>query len=147
MLVDRSMTTTRAKYGIYGSWTTYIIFFAIAALSLLLIVLTDLPRVLLVIIFTSSAVLLVLLIAIPQLLFGRVRTEIIRSVITSGVISQNDRILDIGTGRGFLAVEIARRVPRCYVFGIDLWDAPASGEIHKGFVLGNAKKSAEKNAE
>jgi len=47
---------------------------------------------------------------------------------------------------GFPAIEIAKAVPSCQVVGIDVWDRPAGGEIHKGFIIGNSKKNAERNA-
>lgn len=49
------------------------------------------------------------------------------------------KVLDIGTGRGRLAVEIAMRFPDAQVIGIDLWTKMWS-------VFGQTKAGAEKNA-
>jgi len=49
------------------------------------------------------------------------------------------KVLDIGTGRGWVAIEIARRFPKIQVVGIDIWT--------KFFALmGQTKEGAEKNA-
>jgi SAM-dependent methyltransferase len=55
-------------------------------------------------------------------------------------------VLDVGTGRGFLAIELAKAVPGCHVVGIDIWNGPAKGQMHKGFLIGNSKENAERNA-
>ena len=55
-------------------------------------------------------------------------------------------MLDVGTGRGFLAIELAKAVPGCHVVGIDIWNGPAKGQMHKGFLIGNSKENAERNA-
>lgn len=49
------------------------------------------------------------------------------------------KVLDIGTGRGWVAIEIAKRFPETQVVGIDIWT--------KFFALmGQTKAGAEKNA-
>ncbi len=49
------------------------------------------------------------------------------------------KVLDIGTGRGRIAVEIARRFPEAQVIGVDLWKKMWS-------VFGQTEEGAERNA-
>jgi len=49
------------------------------------------------------------------------------------------KVLDIGTGRGWAAIEIARRFPESQVVGIDIWTKFFS-------LMGQTKEGAEKNA-
>ena len=49
------------------------------------------------------------------------------------------KVLDIGTGRGWLAIEIAKRFPEAQVVGIDIWTKFFS-------LMGQTKAGAEKNA-
>ncbi len=137
---------TRANYGIYGSRAYYAALAIIASLFLLLIIFTELARALFITAFLVSIALLVLLMLVPQILYARRRIGIVHEVIASGKIGSDDRVLDVGTGRGFLAIEIAKAVKGCYVVGIDIWGMPAKGEMHQGFVLGDTKENAEINA-
>jgi len=137
----------RANYGVYGSWTAYALFAAMAVLTLLLVSFTVFLRILFIVAFATSVALLTLLLLIPQIFYARRRIRIVHEVITAGKIGADDHILDLGTGRGFLAIEIAKAVKGCSTVGIDVWSMPAKGEIHKGFVLGNTKENAERNAQ
>ena len=49
------------------------------------------------------------------------------------------KVLDIGTGRGWVAIEIAKRFPEAQVVGIDIWTKFFS-------LIGQTKAGAEKNA-
>jgi len=49
------------------------------------------------------------------------------------------KVLDVGTGRGWAAIEIARRFPESQVVGIDIWTKFFS-------LMGQTKEGAEKNA-
>ncbi|MDP2744895.1 MAG: class I SAM-dependent methyltransferase [Dehalococcoidia bacterium] len=137
---------SKANYGVYGSWAYYAVLAAIAVLSLGLVAFADFLRALLIITFVTSTTLLALLILVPQLLYARRRMGIVHEVIAAGKIGPNDRVLDVGTGRGFLAIEIAKAVKGCQIVGMDMWDMPAKGEMHKGFVLGDTRDNAERNA-
>lgn len=79
-------------------------------------------------------------------LMSHQRLRLVSDIINAGLIEAEDRVLDVGTGRGFLAVEIAKAVPGARVVGIDIWNGPAKGQVHKGFVTGNSKTNAERNA-
>jgi len=133
-----------ANYGIYGSLAYYAALAVIASLSLVLVVFTDFLRVLFIVTLSVSVALLILS-PIVLFLISR-RIGIVSRIVAAATIHANDRVLDIGTGRGFLAIEIAKAVPGCRVLGIDIWDAPAKGQVHKGFLIGNSKQNAEKNA-
>jgi ubiquinone/menaquinone biosynthesis C-methylase UbiE len=74
------------------------------------------------------------------------RIGVVPEIVAAAKIRASDRVLDLGTGRGFLAIEIAKAVPGCRVVGIDIWSNPAKGEMHKGFLIGNSRESAETNA-
>lgn len=51
----------------------------------------------------------------------------------------DERVLDLGCGRGLLAVAAAARVPRGSVIGVDLWDPAALSGNQAGSVLENAR--------
>jgi len=138
---------TRANYGVYGSWAAYASFALIAVLSLLMSVFIGSLRALFIGLFGVSVTLLVLLVLVPHILYARKRIRIAQEVIATGNIGPDDRVLDVGTGRGFLAIEVAKAVKGCQVVGIDVWNMPARGEMHKGFVLENTKENAERNAQ
>jgi len=133
-----------ADYGIYGSLAFYIALAVIASLSLVLVVFTDFLRVLFIVTLSVSASLLILSLIVLFLISRRI--GIVPEIVAAAKIGANDRVLDVGTGRGFLAIEIAKAVPGCRVLGIDVWDAPAKGQMHKGFLIGNSKQNAEENA-
>jgi len=131
----------KANYGLYGSVKFFVVFILIAFISLIAI-LTYFFRVLFVATFIIS---IVLLFSIPAS-FTRSRMKALPTFLAVGGIKPNDLVLDVGTGRGFPAIEIAKAVPQCRVIGIDVWDQPAKGQIHKGFIINNTKENAEKNA-
>jgi SAM-dependent methyltransferase len=135
---------TSAKYGIYGSLVYYAALAVIASLSLVLVVFTDFLRALFVVTLPVSVALLILSLIVLFLISRRI--GIVPQIVAAAKIRANDRVLDIGTGRGFLAIEIAKAVVDCRVVGIDVWGAPAKGEMHKGFLIGNSKENAERNA-
>ena len=134
------------NYGVYGSWGYYAILIAISVLSITLLIFNFL-RPFFTVTFVVSTSLLFLLVVIPQLLYAEKRIEFVPRIASAGEITEGDRVLDIGTGRGFLAIEIAKLVKGCRVVGIDIWGTTVKGEMHQGFVLGNTKKNAEKNAQ
>jgi len=133
-----------ANYGMYGSLAYYAALAVIASLSLLLVVFTDFLRVFFIVTLSVSVALLVLSLVLLFLVSRRI--GIIPEIVGAVKIRASDRVLDVGTGRGFLAIEIAKAVPGCRVLGIDIWDTPAKGQMHKGFLIGNSKQIAEENA-
>jgi len=133
-----------ANYGIYGSLAYYVALAVIASLSLVLLVFTDFLRALFIVTLPVSVALLILSLIVLFLISRRI--GIVPEIVAAAKIRANDRVLDIGTGRGFLAIETAKAVVGCRVVGIDVWDAPAKGQMHKGFLMGNSKENAERNA-
>lgn len=95
---------TSANYGIYGSRAYYAVLAIIASLFLVLIFFTEFARVLFITALVISIALLALLMLVPQILYARRRIGIVHEVIASGKIDPDDRVLDVGTGRGFLGV-------------------------------------------
>lgn len=134
---------TRANYGLYGSPGFFMLFILIALAALGIAVVFESLRAVFILL---SLLAVVLPFAVPLLLV-RIRRGVIPRIVATGHIGQGSRVLDVGTGRGFPAVEIAKAVPGCRVTGIDLWEQPAEGEMHKGFLLGNTRENAERNAE
>jgi SAM-dependent methyltransferase len=51
----------------------------------------------------------------------------------------DEQVLDVGCGRGLVAVEVARRVPRGQVVGIDLWQAEDLSENGPQAIASNAR--------
>jgi len=133
-----------SNYGIYGSLAFYAALAVVAFLSLVLVVFTEFLRVLFIVTLSISIALLILSLIVLFLISRRI--GIVPEIVTAAKIRASDRVLDVGTGRGFLAIEIAKAVPGCRVLGIDIWDTPAKGEMHKGFLIGNSKQNAEENA-
>jgi SAM-dependent methyltransferase len=133
-----------ANYGIYGSLAYYAALALIASLSLVLVVFTDFLRALFIVTLSVSVALLVLSLVVLFLISRRI--GIVPEIVAAAKIRANDRVLDIGTGRGFLAIEIAKAVAGCRLVGIDVWNVPAKGQMHKGFLIGNSKENAERNA-
>lgn len=134
-----------ADYGLYGSSVYYAALSLIASVSLVLVVFAQLLRpVFIATLVVSLSTLLLSHVTLSYL--GRRRIELVPGIVATGKIHENDRVLDIGTGRGFLAIEIAKAVPGCHVVGIDIWNGVAKGQMHKGFLMGNSKENAERNA-
>ncbi len=135
----------RADYGTYGSPAYYAALSLTASVSFVLVVFMQLLRpVFITTLVVSLSILLLSQVTLSYL--GRKRIELVPGIVATGKIRKNDRVLDIGTGRGFLAIELAKAVPGCHVIGIDVWNGPAKGQMHKGFLIGNSKRNAERNA-
>ena len=132
----------KANYGLYGSRGFFLLFILIALVSLTFAVFFSYLRVVFIFI---SVLAVVLLFAVPAI-FVRNREGGVPQILSAGKISTGCFVLDVGTGRGFPAIEIAKAVPGCRVIGIDVWDQPAEGQVHKGFLVGNTKENAERNA-
>jgi len=136
----------KANYGTYGSLQAYAALAITAILSFMLVIFTEYLRALFITIFFASSGLLLSLSTILPVMYGSRRISLVPEIVAAGTIGSEDRVLDIGTGRGFPAIEIAKAVPSCHVVGIDVWDKPAKGQLHKGFIIGNSKEKAERNA-
>jgi len=136
----------KANYGAYGSLNFYSAHAVVTILLLMLVLLTEYHRLLFTLLLFVSAALLVLIPLVLSMAYGRSRVRTVPEIVRSGRIGSNDSVLDIGTGRGFPAIEIAKAVPSCRVVGIDVWDSLAKGQMHKGFIVGNSKQNAERNA-
>lgn len=130
-----------ADYGLYGTRGSYAGLAAVGASSLALAVVFESLR------LVSAAV---FLLSVGSALFlvsmSLSRKTLVSAIVEVGSVRAGHRVLDVGTGRGFLAIEIAKAVAGCHVVGIDIWDMPAKGQMHKGFVTGNSKENAERNA-
>ena len=130
----------------YGSLRVYAALGITASLFLILVIFTEYLRALFMVMFFASSTLLLLVPPVLSAMFGRRRIGLVPEIVAAGSIGAKDRVLDIGTGRGFPAIEIAKAVRFCRVVGVDVWDKPARGQLHKGFVIGNRKEKAERNA-
>jgi len=137
---------TKANYGTYGSLKAYTALGITASLSLILGIFTEYLRALFMTIFFASSGLLLSVSTILPVIYGSRRISLVPEIVAAGTIDSKDRVLDIGTGRGFPAIEIAKAVPSSRVVGVDVWDKPAKGQLHKGFIIGNSKEKAEVNA-
>jgi len=110
----------KADYGIYGSWSYYISLAILSAIFLLLAIFIEFLRLLFAAVFGITTAVLVLFVLVPQILYARKRGWITRRVVEAGRISEGDSVLDIGTGRGFLAIEIAKAIKGSRAVGIDI---------------------------
>jgi len=117
-----------------------------AFLSLILVVFTEYLQLLFMVILFTSATLLVSVPSVLSVIYGSRRIGLVPEIVAAGSIGANDRVLDVGTGSGFPAIEIAKAVQFCRVVGIDVWNGPARGQLHKGFLIGNSKEKAERNS-
>jgi SAM-dependent methyltransferase len=129
----------RANYGLYSSPQFLATLLVVALVSLLALFL-DFFRTLFVFLLATSVGLLV---TIP-VIFGRARMQMVPKIAEAA--RAGGLILDIGTGRGFPAIEIAKRVPESRVIAIDVWEQPAPGQMHKGWIIGNTRDQAVRNA-
>lgn len=132
---------TGANYGLYGSKEFYILVPLVAFVLVVLACFFEQYRIVLFLIAVFS---LVSLLVVPGFVLGRRR--VVPRIIAAAQIRPESTVLDVGTGRGFPAIEIAKAVPGCRVIGVDIWDQPAKGQIHTGFLLGNTRENAERNA-
>ena len=62
--------------------------------------------------------------AIPHSVFAQLRS----------FLPPDAHVLDVGTGRGFLAIETAKKFGFAHVTGVDLWAEKAPGQMHQGFL-------------
>jgi arsenite methyltransferase len=84
---------------------------------------------------------LVLALLLTALGFGLHATRRGKFIVWAGILDRlalrgNERVLDVGCGRGAVLTMIAERLPRGRAFGIDLWTADQSG---------NCSAAAERN--
>jgi len=84
--------------------------------------------------------------------FLKLRKKILNEVIQKVAIRDNERILDIGTGSGYIAIHLAKQVKNTTIIGIDKYDLKTDGRIHwfieelKINFFGNTLQHAKQNA-
>ena len=67
-----------------------------------------------------------------------IKKKVMRSLLDERLWNGNERVLDVGCGRGLVAVEAARRVPHGEVYGVDIWQ--------REDLSGNSPEAIRKNA-
>jgi SAM-dependent methyltransferase len=132
----------QANYGIYGSSGFFVLLALIVLATLVVAAIFESVRLWFIII----AVITLAILLFVTVIFVRNRYGIVPYLTAAGKVGPNSLVLDVGTGRGFPPIEIAKAVPGSRVIGIDLWGQPAEGEIHQGFVIGNTRENAVRNA-
>ena len=136
----------KASYGTYGSLQVYASLAITASLSFILVIFTEYLRALFMTVFFASSGLLLSVSTILPVMYSSRRISLVPEIVAAGTIDSRGRVLDIGTGRGFPTIEIAKAVSSSRVVGVDVWGKPAKGQIHKGFIIGNSIENAERNA-
>ncbi len=79
------------------------------------------------------------------------RIEVARGVISKLKLNGNEKVIDVGSGRGLYAIEAAKQLVNGSIVAIDIWDPKAVPKLkfqHKlsqptGNTLENAKQNAE----
>ncbi len=66
------------------------------------------------------------------------KPKIARLIISSLDLTGNEKLLDVGCGRGLLLIEAAKRLPRGKACGVDLWTQDQSGNTLQA-TLDNAR--------
>lgn len=66
-------------------------------------------------------------------------------VIDAIALQGNERVLDVGCGRGLLLVAAAKRLPRGEAVGIDLWSARDLSDNRPEAALENARREGVEN--
>ena len=69
--------------------------------------------------------------------------EVVEDFISYYKINENSRVLDIGSGKGFMIYEFIKKIPNIYIRGIDISEYAISNskeEVKDLQILGNAKE-------
>lgn len=87
-----------------------------------------------------------------KLRFSKVRHKILQSMISFADLDESEKILDLGTGAGYIAIGFSKVLPLGFVVGVDKYDqnTPVLGsnffeELKINF-FGNTLNQAKKNA-
>ena len=84
--------------------------------------------------------------------FSKIRTKILKELMQKASIKEHERVLDLGTGSGYIAIHLAKQVPKSTIIGIDKFDLKTDGKIHwfieelKINFFGNTLYHAQQNA-
>jgi arsenite methyltransferase len=68
----------------------------------------------------------------------KLKHRVAKALLDSRSWSGNETVLDVGCGRGLIAVNAARRVPNGKVFGVDIWQQRDLAGNHPDAILANA---------
>jgi ubiquinone/menaquinone biosynthesis C-methylase UbiE len=84
--------------------------------------------------------------------FSKNREKMLNELIKEAAIKEHERVLDIGTGSGYIAIHLAKQVSHASIIGIDKFDLKIDGRIHwfidelKINFFGNTLYHAKQNA-
>nr|MDO8079466.1 class I SAM-dependent methyltransferase [Candidatus Freyarchaeota archaeon] len=134
------MSEERISYGIYSPGVLGVFIFAIVACFFLYLIFNNL-----VIRYIITIIILALAIIIGLIFYEsssplRVKRSII--LVEFAEPKENSVMLDVGTGRGLVAITLAKACKNCKVTGIDTWSP-----LSLSGVSGNTMENAQKNAE
>ena len=134
------LSEERVSYGIYSPSVLGVLVFAIIACFLLYLLSNE------ALIRNIIKIIVIALAIITGLIFYGSSTplRVKRSALLVEFASpkENSLMLDVGTGRGLVAISLAKACKKCKVIGIDTWDP-----ITLSGVSGNTMENAIKNAE
>jgi SAM-dependent methyltransferase len=134
------LSEERISYGIYSPGVLGVFIFGIVACFFLYLIFNSL-----IIRYIIPLIILVLTIIIGLVFYessSPLRVKRSTILVEFAEPKENSLMLDVGTGRGLVAITLAKACKKCRVIGIDTWSLIAlSG------VSGNTMENAQKNAE
>lgn len=134
------MSEDRTSYGIYSPSVLGVFIFAIIVCFFLNIIFNNLAiRYIIMIIIIIMAITIGLIFYQSSSPLRVKRSEIL---VEFAEPKENSFMLDVGTGRGLVAITLAKACKKCKVIGIDTWSP-----LCLSGVSGNTIENAEKNAE
>ncbi len=133
------MSEAKPSYGIYSPGVLGVLIFAIIACFFLYLLFNDMIIRNIITITVIALAIIVGLIFYGSSTPSRVRRSELLAEFAEP--KENSFMLDVGTGRGLVAITLAKACKNCKVIGIDTWSPVAlSG------VSGNTMENAQKNA-